>query len=37
MNILKKHLEFAIKDDVVDNISVKYLFFDKTYGNKSRL
>jgi hypothetical protein len=29
MNILKKHLEFAIKDDVVDNISVKYLFFDE--------
>ena len=29
MNILKKHLQFAIKDDVVDTISVKYLFFDE--------
>ena len=29
MSILKKHLQFAIKDDVVDTISVKYLFFDE--------
>ena len=29
MNILKKHLQFAIKDDVDDTITVKYLFFDE--------
>ena len=29
MNILKKHLQYAITEDVVDTISVKYLFFDE--------